>query len=155
MTNNCHRDKWCSPDHQMRKTPPNKITTQFVEWIAIEDQGQVPVWRLYRAHQRRVLRPSLYKRPIAVGCTDVQSRFDLRAPTFDPESSCTKSTSQSAQCVNPGRYSALHSGQNMGESESTISAHCLINAESLTRSTVASVFSPGVGLLRRHPSASF
>ena len=31
----------------------------------------------------------------------------------------------------------------------------LISAVSLTRSAVASVFSPGVGLLRRHPSANF
>src|SRR6266481_6704249 len=33
--------------------------------------------------------------------------------------SYTKSTSQSAQRVNPGRYSALHCGQNMAKREST------------------------------------
>src|SRR5947208_16800169 len=44
----------------------------------------------------------------------VHSRFAFRTRVSDSESSCTKSTSQSEQRVNPARYSALHSGQNMG-----------------------------------------
>src|SRR4029077_12712640 len=40
-------------------------------------------------------------------------------PPTDAGGSYTKSTSQSAQRVNPGRYSALHCGQNMTKPEST------------------------------------
>jgi hypothetical protein len=51
MPKNCHRDKSCSAPHQMRNPPPNKSTTQLMKWMAIEDQGQVPVCRLYQVHQ--------------------------------------------------------------------------------------------------------
>jgi hypothetical protein len=44
----------------------------------------------------------------------VHSRFAFRTCASDSERSCTKSTSQSEQRVNPARYSALHSGQNIG-----------------------------------------
>jgi len=112
MPKNCHRDKWCSAAHQMRNPPPNKSTTQWMEWMAIEDQGQVPVRRLYETHQRTVFRPSPYVR-LTVGGTSVQSRFGFDARVCGSGSSCTKSTSQSEQWVKPGRYSAPHSGQNI------------------------------------------
>jgi hypothetical protein len=44
----------------------------------------------------------------------VHSRFAFITRVSDSESSCTKSTSQSEQRINPARYSALHSGQNIG-----------------------------------------
>lgn len=40
----------------------------------MEDQGHLPVRRLYPAHQRNVLRPSLYI-VLTVGNFDIQSRF--------------------------------------------------------------------------------
>src|SRR5437879_8233576 len=43
----------------------------------------------------------------------------LLALLSDGESASTKSTSQSEQRVKPGRYSALHWGQNMGRTECT------------------------------------
>src|SRR5579862_3236462 len=48
----------------------------------------------------------------------VQTRFNFSAAISDSESSLTKSMSQSEQRVNPGRYSALHSGQNMTADDS-------------------------------------
>ena len=42
-----------------------------------------------------------------------ESRFDFRTRVSNRGRSCTKSTSQSEQWVNPGRYSTRHSGQNM------------------------------------------
>src|SRR5215471_130215 len=96
----------------MRYAPPSKATTQFTVWMAMEDQGQVPVCCSYNAHQRRVLRPSLYI-VLTGGSIDIQLRFPLRARAASSESSSTKSTSQSEQRADPGRYRALHSGQNI------------------------------------------
>src|SRR6266852_4062237 len=53
------------------------------------------------------------------------SGLSARPPVASPEppedagGSYTRSTSQSEQRVNPGRYSALHCGQNMVKREST------------------------------------
>lgn len=101
-----------------------------MKWIAIENKGQLPVCRLYTTHQWTVLRPSMYiSFSVPRRCERTPApRFNVSklpsvrlfsALVSDSESSFTKSTSQSKQWVNPGRYSALHFGQNMTADDTT------------------------------------